>query len=83
MRGRNRESLDHSFLSSTKRSSMDFDDSRSSSVDRGEKIFVNLEEVALEEDKLAIMLEVNKIEELDRDFGKVGICKKWRRIGGK
>ena len=44
-------------LTATKKS-IDFDDSRSSSVDRGERIFVNLEDVVLEEDKLSIMLEV-------------------------
>ncbi len=63
-RGRNREpehdrdTLNVSILSSSKRSALGCDDSRSSSVDRGEKIFVNLEEVALEEDKLSLLLEV-------------------------
>jgi len=36
---------------------MDLDESRSSSLDRNDKIFINLEEVALEEDKLSLIHE--------------------------
>lgn len=52
-------SLNRSFLSSTKRSSLEFYKSRSSSIDRKELVFVSLEEVAMQEHKLARISNVS------------------------